>query len=384
VSVRTSHDLVVVGDGPAGRALGASASSLGLDVLVIGRDEPWRATYGAWADDVDGAVAAAFAATAPMDAVTELGRRSLARDYGVFDNTRLRAALDVAPHRQAPVSTITRTPSSTIVACDDGAVIRGRVVVDARGSSGSSPDVPEQRAYGVVLDGRPPGVDGSGGVLMDWRSSHDDGDPTFLYVVPLGDGRWLAEETSLARRPSLPLEELRRRLVGRLGADIVAGAERIEEVSIPMQPGVPDRRSPVPGFGAAARYVHPATGYSVAASLRAAPRVAAAVESAVRIDDATRRSLEVWNAVWPAEQRRARALHDFGLAALLRLPAADIGAFFDAFFALPTEQWASYLRVDTSASEVSRVMSSVFATVPWSVRRRLAVGSPLPFARLLR
>ncbi|MEY4229585.1 MAG: putative lycopene beta-cyclase, partial [Actinomycetota bacterium] len=136
--------------------------------------------------------------------------------------------------------------------------------------------------------------------------------------------------------------------------------------------------------GAAAGYVHPATGYSVASSLRAAPRVAAGIAAALTIDDPGRRALTAWNAVWPAEQRRARALHDYGLAALLRLPAADVQSFFDAFFALPVELWSAYLRVDTAATTVSRVMTAVFSSVPWRVRRRLAAGSPAPFARLLR
>ena len=54
------------------------------------------------------------------------------------------------------------------------------------------------------------------------------------------------------------------------------------------------------------------------------------------------------------------------------------------FFALPTEQWASYLRVDTTVADVTRAMRGVFSSVPWPVRRRLATASPLPFARLLR
>ena len=53
---------------------------------------------------------------------------------------------------------------------------------------------------------------------MDWTvaAGTDPGWPTFLYAVPLGGGRVLLEETSLARRPGLPMAALRDRLLTRL------------------------------------------------------------------------------------------------------------------------------------------------------------------------
>jgi lycopene beta-cyclase len=219
---------------------------------------------------------------------------------------------------------------------------------------------------------------------MDWRHVAP-GDPTFLYVVPLAGGRWLVEETSLAGHEPVPEAKLRRRLAMRLGRDLVADAERVERVLIPMASGVPQRSQRVVGFGAAGGYVHPATGYSVAASLRAAPRVAGAIAHSLgRSADPRALSLDAWNAVWPPEQRRARALHDYGLQAILRMSHEEIGVFFDAFFALPEREWAEYLRVDTTATDVARVMRAVFSAVPWALRRRLALGSPASLAGLLR
>ena len=46
------HDVVVIGDGPAGRALGAACVDAGVEVLVIGTDAPWTNTFGTWVDDV--------------------------------------------------------------------------------------------------------------------------------------------------------------------------------------------------------------------------------------------------------------------------------------------------------------------------------------------
>ena len=377
------HDVVVVGDGPAGRALGAACVHAGLDVVVVGDDRSWTNTYGTWVDDVPGH-AHALAASTEIDVVALTWRR-LERRYGTFDNAELRRALDTAPHVHGRMTSVQHLEHHAQVVLSDGGVRCGGVVVDATGGP-AGPGVPMQTAYGLVLAERPDEVEGDAAVLMDWRPPAESfaNEPTFLYVVALADGRWLVEETSLARKHPTPIHELRERLTQRLGVDLTDRAEHVEHVAIPMRSGLPHRESLTVGLGAAARYVHPATGYSVAASLGAAPRVAIAIAEAVHIDDVRARSIHVWNAVWPSEHRRARALHDYGLAALLRLPAGDVQTFFEAFFELPTEQWAEYLRVDTSAVAVSRVMTSVFSSVPWRVRRRLATGSPLPFAGLLR
>jgi lycopene beta-cyclase len=389
VTGTTCHDLVIIGDGPAGLALGAAAVDVGLDVVVVGDDRPWLATYGTWADDVPG-FEPAFAASSPIDVVT-LDRRRLGRAYATFDHTALRLLIDRAPRHLGRMTSVQHHDDHATVVLADGERVRGRLVVDAAGARvRPGAEVAAQTAYGLVFDHRPDVVDGDAAVLMDWRSpgARWRDDPTFLYVIPLGGGRWLVEETSLARARPMPHDELRARLASRLGDDLTAQAEAVELVHIPMRSGVPDRSSLTIGFGAAARYVHPATGYSVAASLRAAPRVATAVRESLSAKTATSdprsRHERVWEAVWPSSQRDARALHDYGLDALLRLPAADVQAFFDAFFALPEALWSSYLRVDTDASTVSRVMTQVFRSVPWSVRRRLATGSPLPLLRLLR
>lgn len=384
------HDVVIVGDGPAGRALGAECIAAGIDAVVVGASQPWSATYGAWADEVTQHHGSA-AAIMDIDVVGTPPRRRLERQYLVFDNRRLAACLDVAPRLHAQVGGVQHHDDGSVVLVDDDR-ISARFVVDATGPqahllsrrSGAGPSF--QSAYGLVLDGRPD-VGGDAAVLMDWRApSRDIGaEPTFLYMVQLGGGRWLVEETSLARRRPMPVHELRRRLAARLGRDLTDHAEHVEHVMFPMWPGLPVRSQPTIGFGAAGGYIHPATGYSVTASLLAAPRVAAALQLALGGGDGTARGAQtVWDAVWPADARRARALHDFGQAALLRLGAHEIQAFFDAFFHVPTDWWSAYLRVNTTPSDVAKVMSAVFNAVPWSVRRRLVAGNPMVLARLLR
>lgn len=380
------HDVIVIGDGPAACVLGAACVDRGLDVVRVGPATPWPATYGTFVDQT-GDLRATLAAESPIDVVTT-GRQRLPRRYGVYDNVALRARLDRAPTFDASVVSVRHHAWGAAVHTADGQPVRGRVVIDASGAASPFVNHPRstgamQRAYGLVLDHRPVAIGGDVSVMMDWRPPVDGQVPTFLYVVALPAGRWLVEETSLARSPEMSFDELRTRLAARLGTDLTPRAEHVELVSIPMVPGVPDRAQPTVGFGAAAGFVHPATGYSLAASFGAAPRVAAAVAAALEFDDPLQRSRMVWESVWPTAQRRSRALHDYGLEALLRLSAADVAQFFAAFFAMPVEQWSAYLRLDAAPAEVRRVMTAVFSEVPWAVRRTLARGNPLALARLV-
>ena len=193
--------------------------------------------------------------------------------------------------------------------------------------------------------------------------------------MPVADG-WLVEETVLAARPPPTPEQLRERLGIRLGPSgrrIVDSARRVERVVIPLDGPPPPRRPAVVTFGAAAGYVHPATGFSVAATLRAAPRVAAAIAAIGGRPD----TAPVAAAVWPLSMRVTRRLHRYGLDVLLRFDASQLAAFFDAFFELPVEIWAPYLRLDASPAQVSRTMAALLRRAPRSVRRRLVVN---PFA----
>ena len=218
----STHDVVIVGDGPAGRALGAACVDHGVDVVVVGDDRRWVATYGAFADEVT-AYHDAAAATMAIDTVGTPPRRRLDRDYLVFDNERLRSMLDVAPRRSATATGIQHLAggeAAAIVQLDDGDRLACRIAIDATGPTPAllarrpAAQAPAfQSAYGLVVDGRPD-VGGDAAVLMDWRPPARDAvdEPTFLYLVEVGAGRWLVEETSLARAVPMPAAELRSRL----------------------------------------------------------------------------------------------------------------------------------------------------------------------------
>lgn len=377
------HDVVIVGDGPAGSALAASCRDVGLDVAVIGAGEPWRNTYGVWCDELPDLPAACFAGVSGGARVVAATEHRIDRRYGTLANDALRRhfgidrllvrghVVGIEPRQQFGVATLL-----------DGSEIVGGLVVDATGSMSSllAPDVAPcdvwQTAYGVVVgeveaaERFPVDV----ATLMDWCV--DDGLASFCYVVPVADG-WLVEETVLAARPAIEPGALRSRLVARLGLEPVAAAEaagRVEEVRIPMASTVRRGVGGTAAFGAAAGFTHPATGYSVTASLRIAPRVAHTIAAGG----------DVHEAIWPAPARRARALHEYGLGALLRLSADDSVDFFDAFFRLPVDVWSEYLRVDTTPRAVAGAMQRLFRLAPWSVRRQLVSLDPRGIVGLIK
>ena len=400
-------DVVVIGDGPAGSAVASACLARGVEVVLVGPDDAWNATYSAWIDDLDGVEVIADAPVVGQRietiAVHTSHTKELSRPYGVFDNGVLRSILRAGvEHLTGKVADV-RSPRNDRhrLLLADGSELRARLVVDTSGwpssfarPSGTTPPA-WQTAIGVVLPEPPPGDLGRP-TLMDFRAvtgGHDRpstvgprGVTTFCYTLPVRDG-WLVEETVLAARPAVEPIALLARLAARLGRhpdDVLADAVRTEYVRIPLGGSRPGLDEPVVAFGAAAGYVHAATGFSVASSLRAAPRVASAIVMSLDSSAPAADSSIVGEAVWPAEFRRSRVLHDYGLELLLRLDDDDVRDFFGAFFELPVEQWRGYMRIDTPPSEVAAVMTKVFRASSWSMRRRLVSGNPMTFARLFR
>lgn len=402
-------DVAIVGAGPAGLALAHAITRRGVDSIVIAPDTQWHATYGAWRDDVE-----ACELGAPLDAVVRgawplvrvVGAREhrLARPYVVFDNQRLKASLSAGiAMRVDSVVAAEHDTQTTTLRLASGDEVRARLVVDATGSgvllahrhaensnravSDRSAPAGAQTAYGLVVRSSAfvtPGVF----TLMDWRpplsgEAATTQHPTFFYGAQFNDGATLVEETSLYAQPPFDVDTLRGLLAVRLGVDLTSQAANVELVHIPMGEALPSRGTRVVGFGAAAGYIHPVTGYSVAGSLRAAPRVADAIASALQQGkQGADLSSAIWQAVWPQQLLQTRAWHDAGLHALRRLPGDCVGEFFDEFFSLPVELWSSYLRIDTEPALVRRAMFALFRRSRWSLRIRLA-ASPAALLRAI-
>lgn len=421
MSAARRADVAVVGGGPAAWAAAAACAQAGRHVTLLAPDPEaaWSATYGVWLDELEGveladprpadAAAPNRSAGGPSGSivarrwdvaqvVTAGGTRHLARPYGVLDNAALadrlrgRAAAHGVTVVRGEAAGCAPGPGGATVVTRTGVAIDATVVVDATGAPPALVRAPRppawQVAHGVVARGVTGVVEPGSCLLMDWTPvpGEPDPQPSFLYALDLGDGRTLLEETVLAAVRPLSSAVLARRLARRLSERgvTVVDPERVETVRIPMGLVAP-RPQGVVGFGAAGGLVHPATGYSVAASLRAAPRLAAALAGAGHRRAVPAAAVAAgWDAVWPADRRRARELENFGLRAVLRMDQATSGAFFAAFFALPAPLWSGYLSGTLPAREVAGLMARLFRAAPWSLRRRLAGGDPRSLWRALR
>src|SRR5699024_201072 len=173
--------------------------------------------------------------------------------------------------------------STSAVHLDGGDRVDARTVIDARGLP-RGPGRPEQTAYGIAVDAADaaPVLEGRPAWFMDWR--RDNGapaasTPSFLYAVPLGDGRVLVEETCLVGAPPVPLSALRRRLHTRLRARGLhpSGAVPVERVRFALHPARGSPAGAVQAFGSRGGAMHPASGFSVAESLRTADQAARAL-----------------------------------------------------------------------------------------------------------
>lgn len=380
----------MVGGGPAGRALATRGITAGLSVALIDPqpDRAWPATYGAWADELpDWVPGAAIAATIPEARAFARTEHWLGRSYVMLSTGALQRILsedgDVVVVADS-VAGLRRDGKSTSVRLRNGDPVTASVVVDASGA-------------GRVLGGRPPTgiraaqtavgivVPDNGDLpryFMDWRPDHGhDGWPTFLYAVPVGDGRVLLEETSLARRPAFPGEGLEQRLHDRLAARGIAVPDDAprEHVSFVVDMPVAQGHGPVVTFGAAAPLIHPATGYSLAAALRLADPVVHAI--ADRLPDAAAAATAGRAVVWPRSAQIVHGLRGRGLEAVLSLPPAGVIDFFELFFSLPRGRQRAYLSERHDAPAVMAAMWALFRAADGPLRRHLVRWGSMPIGQ---
>jgi lycopene beta-cyclase len=321
-------DVLVIGGGPAGRALARACAQEGLDTAIVDRHphRGYTATYGAWADELPPHTRTKAVSTTVRAYARE--EHLIPRTYVVLDNAHL--------HELPEAVTVLQRPAPA------------RYTFNATGARKGSA---EQTAVGTVIESNDTDT-----TLMDWRN----GD-TFLYRVPLGDGEVLVEETCLARRPGMPLSELRSRLRARLEP-----GRREERVRFPLDAP----RDEGLAFGASAGFIHPATGYSVATSLQLAPKVAQAVKAGENPE----------RVIWSRKARLVHGLRRLGLEALLRMDADESRDFFELFFRLPADLQKAYLSGREDVRGTTAAMSALFASAPRHLKWKLLTnrGAPTP------
>ncbi|WP_068982463.1 lycopene cyclase family protein [Tsukamurella pseudospumae] len=344
--MRATPDLVVLGLGPAGRAVAHRAAAAGLTVRAFdpAPDARWRRTFGLWADELPPWLPAGVVAAVSSPQVIARTRFDLRREYAVLDVDRLQDALSL-----------------------DGVDVRadragrdghgGAFVVDARGPAPSgTPDVPRQTAAGVLVP-----VGAHDELWMDWRVAPGvpDGAPaSFLYAVRVSEDALLLEETCLAGAPALTVAALEARLRARLAARGVAAGELHERVDFPLLSPGPRRGDGWCGVGVRGTTLHPATGYSVAASLAFADDAVAALRAGR-------------NPVSRGDVA-AHRLREAGLRALLSMSPDEQRDFFDVFFGLPDRHVRAFLSARTPTTTNAAAMAAAFVAAPWGLRRRLA------------
>ena len=366
----TTLDVLVLGAGPAGLALAAACARAGLSVAVMAPEPEaaWAPNYGAWAAELPDDWCEWAEVTWP-DVVVHLDdarRHVLPGPYVRVDGRRLQASL------------LTCVPDRRRGTAEDAPA--ARLVVDTTGAE--SPRVPRrgpanpgwQVAWGEVLEveGAPPDA-----LLMDWRGPAPPAGepPSFLYALPLPDGRWFAEETVLVSRPGVAPEVLRARLGHRLDRMQVSVRARyeIERCRIPM--GMPLPIGSVGAFGSAAGFIHPATGYSLATSLRLAEPAARAIARALESGGSGEATAALHAACWPEDRVRAWAFYRFGMEAFLRMDIASVREFFDTFFQHPPAVWGGWLAGELPPVGIASAMLAHFGRVGWRVRGELVATS---------
>ncbi len=340
----------------------------GLNVLGVdphpGR--AWRQTLGGWTRQLPGWLdRRVVALTIEQPHLRAAADHVIDDQYAILDNALLQ---EVMP--------LTGVVLEEHVLDDDGVAKlrdRARIVIDARGSrpAGHGGNVPHQTAHGILV---PPELAAvvlgdANAVLMDWRPFEGaerwgTTSPTFLYVIPMPDGRVLVEETCLAGASAPGQEELRSRLLTRLACHGIATSEvadmEVERVSIPLLRQGPSVAG-VWRFGAAGAQNNPFSGYTFFASL------AATDDWVQRITDT-----EMPRRDEPLFVRR-RALHG-----VLNLSPDDTFELFDAFGRLPTAQQRAVLDAHTPLPRLVAALTKQFLLMPRTPSLGLAKATLLP------
>lgn len=391
LSHNTMH-VVVAGCGPAGRWLAAALSERGLDVMIVSPtwDTPWQNRYAGWEDEL--APLGVPCDVRLSDANVHLPETlPLGRAYVRADRDALRADVDARLGRVVAANARV-TAVDRFVHLSDGERVACDVFVDATGAGQiARPGHRAQRfqtAYGVEVSGADVPLPRDAMTLMDFRSvdaAEWAGRPSFLYAMPLSEGRWFFEETILVGAPVAPVS-LRGVLAARLaslGVDLDALEEHdVERCVIPMDVAPLDTSSPVraggadgapwvTAFGAAAGYVHPATGYSLATTLRRSARVAEAIEEVVagRAPDPETR---LRAAVCSDAEARQQRVYGFGGEVMASMSGEGIQSFFGAFFSLEPARRDGFLAGTLDEPALARAMWEVFLRTSMPVRGILA------------
>lgn len=397
-------EIGILGSGPAALAIASALSSRGASVTLVAPDphSAWEPNYCLWSDEVPlGMECLAERFWPSVTVATSLGVRNLERPYVKLDGRALQVFfwdhLRAGSVRveQGRALRLDHDALGTTIHLDAGPSQRVRLLIDASGGKSRFVERIHSRApafqiaYGLLLDAPGHQFDPQRTVLMDFRPARPEAmEPaSFLYALPLSEGRLFVEETSLARRPAVPLELLRVRLESRLASLGLERCLRIREerCAIPMGLGLPKSLQHVVPFGAAASMVHPSSGYLISHVLRKADPVAESILDSLESAGVSAALAAAADTLWPRAQRSVWEIYGLGLEAIVAMNSRETARFFDAFFQLPLADWSDFLSGTLAPSRLAGVMTRLFRSLPastrWNLLRTSLSTGAAPLAR---
>jgi lycopene beta-cyclase len=384
--MNTTCEVLVIGCGPAGRWLAMDLVRAGLDVRIVAPSAraPLTNTFAVWNEHLAGLDVPMARTWTTVDVVCHREHR-IERSYSLIDRDALVARTDKSLTDrwiEGAVVQVSAEASGRRVALADGRNVHARSVVDASGATRATiraSAAPNGHAHQIALgefvntSALPPRP-----MLMDFSGGFaNERPPSFGYVLPVSEASVLVEETWLAVRPTRPVLELRDALANRRERWPKGPVSNTEHVSIDLEVPLPSSSSLCVMLGAAAGQVHPATGYSFAASVVSAARLA---EFYVQNRDRISHDAFVLDAnhhVTSPAQQRSHALFAYGLDGMLRMDRKTIATFFETFFCLDPDDQSIYLDGLSGVQDVRRVMLKLFPRLPLAVQWALIAGSPM-------
>lgn len=281
-----------------------------------------------------------------------------------------------------------KSESESEVLLADGTVLRGRVVVDARGPS-APPGPPGPPGVDVSATKQPCGWQKFLGLELEVEEGTAPLRPTvmdadvpqtdgfrFVYVLPLAPNRVMVEDTYYADEPHLDARAIRSSILdyARANGMAVRGVFREERGALPLPLGMPTPprdsgtapRGPIAaGYGGG--LFHPTTGYSFPVAVRFACLLAAHEPEAL--------FGPAWHAFHARHFRQARFAILLNQLLFQATPSGHRRDVLERFHRLPDATIRRFYALETTATDRARV---VCGRPPkgLSLRAALAIAAP--------
>lgn len=400
-------DVAVIGGGPAALALAGAicAARPETTLRLISADAPQHPrfdnNYGAFARAIPQYYSVCTAHTYPKTHVAFAGKneRVLNEPYVRFDNEKLQAALSkrlsAVKITAGKVNRVEAQEDNSHIHTQDGQRLSASLVIDATGFHSrllrrqyQSGEPLYQRAFGHILRTDRPLFAPDAMRLMDFAPAprFDQAPlqtPTFLYAMPLDADaethRVFVEETQLTGEQQAPFDSLegalklrtqslcKERGVRLLGVEDTL----VEKCHIVMNRPLPRFDQNVLGFGAAASFVNPATGYSIATTLSRAESAGAAIARWLDAPAATRPpAFTLWPSIWNERDLHAHDFYTKGGAIIATFNQKDLITFFSAFFRLDDATCYDFLTRHMEHAELLRTGFKMARHFPFGLKGR--------------